>query len=485
MKKSIVYLVIFYITIIIQSCSNDSNFIVIEPPIIDLIVEIPSSNTLGVLSLKKDKAFDSYTLFTIEKSTYLINNCGQVINMWVSNYLDGKSVYLLEDGSILRAGVIENNNLNIPGIGGIVEKFDWDGNLIWEYIYSSDNFSQHHDIYPLPNGNVLLLAATRKTQAEALLAGRDPSNLSQGELYNEQMIEVMPIGSNDGMIVWEWNIWDHLIQDFDATKENFGVVENNPQLMDINYLGTSNGNPNWLHFNSMQYNESLDQIIVSSRQTSEILIIDHSTSINEAELHTGGNSNKGGDILYRWGNPIAYQKGTIDDQKLFGQHYPHWIQPTFENGGEIIIFNNGDGRPSNFSSVDIINPETSVSGEYLLESNGVYRPDIPKWSYQDPDDPTGFYSRILSSAQRLANGNTFICEGIFGRFFEIDSDGNVVWEYINPIQTSGFIMSQGETPSSNLTFRAIKYAIDYDAFKNRTLIPKNPIELSFDIGNCQ
>ena len=299
-------------------------------------------NTVGTVSITED-AFEAYTLFTIHTKTYLINNCGEVINDWTSNYLPGNSVYLLPNGNLLRAGRIVDgsSDINFGGTGGIVELFDWDGNTIWSYTYSSNNFKQHHDVYPLPNGNILMLSVSVMDEAEAIQAGRDPSFLPDSELFNEQILELEPVGSNGANIVWEWNIKNHLIQDFDNTKDNFGVIADNPQLLNINYLNGLDGSDNWLHVNSMQYNETLDQIVISSRHLSEIWIIDHTTTTSEAESSIGGTYGKGGDLHYRWGNPQSYGQGTSVDRKLFGQHYPHFIKSGLPNEGKIIVFNNG------------------------------------------------------------------------------------------------------------------------------------------------
>ncbi len=451
--------------------------------IVSIIANLYSQNTVGIIS-NSAEAYNGYTLFTSHKSTYLINNCGEIINKWTSNYIDGKSVYLLEDGSILRTGVIENTDISIPGIGGIIEKIDWDDNVIWSYTYSSSSLTQHHDIYPMSNGNILILALTKKTAAEAIQAGRDPALLDDADLYNEQVIEIAPDLINGGAsIVWEWNIWDHLIQDFDNTKDNFGVVSNSPQLLDINYLGTSDKKANWLHCNSIQYNEDLDEIIISARQMNEIYIIDHSTTTLEASLHSGGNRNKGGDILYRWGNPFAYGKGLESDQKLFGQHTPHWIPSTYNDGGKILLFNNGFGRSTEYSTVEIISPEKDMSGNYTY-TGAPYGPTNLDWSYQDPTTLTDFFSRIMSSAQRLPNGNTLICDSDSGYLFEIDNLKNKVWEYINPQRNNGDIIAQGDTPLGNLTFRAFKYELSYPAFTGRDLTPQGTIETGASLQSC-
>lgn len=441
-----------------------------------------SQNTVGTV-LNTTKSYDGYTLFTHGKSIYLINNCGQVINKWSSEFTPGFSVYLLPNGNLLRAEFNNSSGPFIPGKGGRVAIIDWDSNVIWHYNFTSSTTMQHHDVFPLPNGNILVLEIELKTKSQAILAGRNQNNLADGRLFNEKIIEVRPVGANDIEIVWEWNIWDHLIQDFDDTKSNFGNVLDNPQLLDINYLGFSQGKENWLHVNSIQYNEDLDQIVLSSRQLNEIYIIDHSTTKEESASHAGGNRGKGGDILYRWGNPVAYKAGTIDDQKLFGQHFPNWIHTGFEDEGKILIFNNGFGRNAEFSSVDIINPPQTQPGDYMLTAGKKFGPNDFDWSYVDPVDPLNFFSKIMGSAQRLANGNTLICEGTEGHFFEIDIEKNIVWDYIVPISPDG-ILTQGDTPDPSRFFRAYKYSPDYAAFNGRDMSPGDPIELNFNTDAC-
>ena len=158
-------------------------------------------------------------------------------------------------------------------------------------------------------------------------------------INSEQIIEVQPnLVTGEATVVWEWRAWDHLIQDADAAKPDFGVISEHPERIDINFLEhTSN---DWLHFNAVDYNEELDQIIISVHRFSEFWIIDHSTTTAEAAESTGGVYGKGGDLLYRWGNPLSYDQGTVDDQKLFRQHNTHWIPDPLADAGKIILFNN-------------------------------------------------------------------------------------------------------------------------------------------------
>ncbi|WP_353778871.1 aryl-sulfate sulfotransferase [Winogradskyella sp. 3972H.M.0a.05] len=445
-----------------------------------------SQNTVGIISAENGVQ-DGYTLFTNHTTTFLIDNCGRLINQWDSAFITGVAVYLLPNGNILRAGrSVGTSTIGFGGQGGIIEIFDWDGNIVWQYEYSTEEHRQHHDVFPMPNGNVLILAASVVSEADAIQAGRDPSFITEGLVYNERIIEVEPVGFDQGNIVWEWNIFDHLIQDFDNTKDNFGTVADNPQKLDVNFLNGGLGDKNWLHVNSIQYDPVLDQIVISSRNLSEIWVIDHSTTTAEAATGSGGTYGMGGDLLYRWGNPQSYRQGTEDDRQLYGQHYPHIIGQGLEDEGKIIVFNNGNGRTPGFSEVFIFDPPEDSPGVYSYTADTAYGPATPEFNYSGNSIFGDFYSAIVSGAQRLPNGNTLICEGRTGEFFEINEIGNIVWEYVNPVNNAdGTFSTQGDPPSpQNLTFRALKYAPDYGAFVGRDLTPGAPLELNPDLMPC-
>jgi len=443
-----------------------------------------AQKTVGTL-IYTNTAYEGYTLFTVDKYTFLINNCGEVIQKWTSTYLPGKSVYILPNGNLLRGEVIQNPDVPIPGIGGRLTIRSWDNDLLWSYQFSSETVTSHHDVFPLPNGNILVSLIEKRDANAAIQAGRKPDLMVDGFLYDQKIIEIEPLGTDDIRIVWEWRFWDHLIQDFDNTKDNYGSVLQNPQLLDINFLGASNGQQNWLHMNSIQYNAVYDQIIISSRHMSEFYIIDHSTTTEEASGHSGGRSGMGGDFLFRWGNPQVYRAGSSADQKLFGQHYPHWIPFGYREEGKIILFNNGFKRTPDFSSVHTIDIDQNIDGSFKKESVEGIGPRDFDWTYVDPIDSESFYSRILSSAQRLPNGNTLICEGTSGKFFELDSEDNIVWTYIQPIGNDSQPLTQGDLPSVASIFRAEKYPIDYIGFQGRNLTPGDPIELDFELSDCQ
>ncbi len=369
-------------------------------------------------------AVGEFNLFAPLRSTttYLMDNDGNIVHTWASDYTLGNSVYLLENGNLLRTGNTKSKSFEAGGAGGIVQEIGPDGTAVWEFEYDSDQVRLHHDVESLPNGNVLMIAWERKTEAEAIAAGRAPSLLNDSELWPDHIIEVSP---SSGAIVWEWHVWDHLIQDHDPTKENYGVVADHPELIDLNFsTGGPPGDADWNHTNSIDYDESLDQILLSVRNFGEIWVIDHSTTSAEAAGHVGGDRGKGGDLLYRWGNPQAYDAGSTADQQLFVQHDAQWIPTGYPGEGNILVFNNGTGRPGgNYSSVDEIVPPVDGSGNYTS-----YGPAAPVWTYV-ADNPTDFYAERISGAQRLDNGNTLICDGPNGDFIEVTPENEIVWTY--------------------------------------------------------
>jgi hypothetical protein len=353
-----------------------------------------------------------------------------VTHTWPSGYTPGEAVYMLEDGSILRTIKLTFSAL---GAGGGIQKMAGDGTVLWDFRYYDDEHLSHHDIEPLPNGNVLVIAWDYKTRAEAINNGRDPAKLVGDTLMPDHVIEVKPTGPTSGDIVWEWHVWDHMIQDFDPTKENYGVVGDHPELIDINFLGGTTGTPtaDWQHSNSIDYNGELDQILLSVCNFNEIWVIDHSTTTEEAAGHTGGNSGKGGDLLYRWGNPQTYDAGSQDDQVLFSQHDANWVNTGYPGEGNIMIFNNGVSRPAGrYSSVDEITPPVDENGNYHLSPGMPYGPEQPTWIYTS-ENPTDFYSFLFSSAERLSSGNTLICDGIGGKFIEVNPEKDTIWQYQN------------------------------------------------------
>lgn len=436
--------------------------------------------TVG-LFLNTPKAFKGYTLFAPKHNNviYLVDNEGRIVNQWKSAYEPGQSVHLKTNGNLLHCCFTKNKGFTSGGEGGRVEEFDWGGNLIWEFEYSNDQHLSHHDIAPLPNGNILMLVVEKKSYEESLAAGFNPDMLRDRQLFPDSIIEVEPTYPKGGKIVWEWRVWDHLIQNSDKNKPNYGDIAAHPELIDV----ACNGRPVpafWNHMNSIAYNPKLDQIVLSVRGCNEIWFLDHSTTTKEAASHSGGKHGKGGDLIYRWGNPAAYKRGTVADKQLVQQHDAQWIPEGYPGAGNITIFNNGYDR--GWSSIEEIVPPLDANGRYILDSGKAYGPEKPVWHYE-AKNPTDFFSSEISGAHRLPNGNTLICAGVIGNLFEITPAGETVWQYVNPMVRGG-ILAQGEVPGKdmrghlwNAVFKVHRYAPDYPGLAGRELAPKGVIEL--------
>jgi len=414
------------------------------------------------LLLNDPKAFQGYTLFAPMGSTktYLIDMQGKVVRMWEGAAKPGHTAYLLANGNMLRACEVSGKDQLFVGggggSGGRVQEFTWDGELVWDFKFSSEKQLPHHDIPKLPNGNVLMIVWEKKTSQETAAAGRKGG----GNLMPDCILEIKPTGKTTGEIVWEWHLWDHLIQDNDKSKANYGEVAAHPELVDANYgegsgaapvvkqkdldklkgIGYLGGgppgkiSPDWTHINCVSYNAGLDQIMLSVHNFHELWIIDHSTTTEEAKGHTGGKYGKGGDLLYRWGNPRAYRAGTVKEQQLFSQHNTHWIPKGLPGEGHVLVFNNGSKRPGgNYSSVDEIVLPVDADGRYPRKEGAAYGPEKALWSYTAPNK-TDFYSTFISGAQRLPNGDTLICSGADGTLFEVTTDKEILWKYVNPVK---------------------------------------------------
>ena len=436
-----------------------------------------------------------YTLFSPISSTttYLIDQHGREMHSWdsASGLRPGLSAYILDDGDLLRTGNLGNNqpgDFSAGGASGHIERISWDGQLEWSWSYSSRDYRSHHDIEPMPNGNILLIAWEEFNEQEVAQAGRNSEGENSNKavtsttLWPDLILEIKPVGTQDVEIVWEWHAWDHLIQDFDSSKDNYGDVSQHPELLDINFndaTSGASGGRDWMHCNGIDYNLELDQIALSCKNMNEIYIIDHSTTTLEASGHSGGNSGMGGDILYRWGNPEAYRAGTNSDQQLFGQHDVQWIESDRPHAGELIVFNNGNGRDTLYSSVDIIAPPEN-NGTYIKNAGEPFGPSNTSWSW---DIGTDMYAPSISGVERLPNGNTLITYGTQGTFIEVNIAGDIVWKYISPIN-SGNVLNQGESifaNNGNKVFKVRRYDMNNDAFRDKILTPGDYIETWSDL----
>ena len=445
--------------------------------------------TVGLISYKPWKSMDGYNLMYPhnQPDVFLLNNCGEIVHVWEGEEgrRPGNTAYILENGNVVkthRSADISADAIWAGGGGESVEIVSWENLSLWTFSLNTETERLHHDIAVLPNGNVLMVAWEKITEEEAIAMGRDTALLTEGELWPDKIIEVDP--TNDE-IVWQWRAWDHLIQDFDETKPNFGIVSENPGRINVNF-DTNAGKADWMHVNAIDYDALNDQVIISVPTFNEAWVIDHSTSTEEAASSNGGFSGKGGDLMFRWGNPAAYDQGTADDQKLFYQHDVQFIDdfllPSHPLYGKFAAFNNRVGE--DFSTVVVWdNTYDMYDGAFLFE-NDRFLPEDFTSSTTHPI-PQEMYSTGLSSVQILSNDNMLITDGRNGYSFELTPDNEIVWEYVTPFK-GGFPVNQGDSLeiNNNLTFRMKRYPVDYAGFNGKVLEGDGFIEMGTDVEFC-
>jgi hypothetical protein len=351
---------------------------------------------LGVLSLGSVNAqkYNGYTLYSQQNgSTAILMDTNQVAFKTWSGLSSNTtySAYLEPGGYLTRAASNTGNSFSGGPISGRVQRHDYNGNLVWDFKYSTSDYCTHHDICPMPNGNVLVIAYERRTGTETSAMGGN----SAIEMWPDKIVEIQPAGATTGNVVWEWKSWDHLMQNVNSAKPNYVTsLADHPERLNINYKQTKD----WLHMNGVDYNPILDQIAFSSHNLNEWYIIDHSTTTAEAATSTGGNSGKGGDILYRWGNPAAY--GATGTAILNVTHDAHWIPEGSPNAGRLVGFNN-KGVSASQSSVDQI--VTPINGyTYNITAGQAYGPS----TYNDRHACNGYSIAIWEA---LSNCVMAIC----------------------------------------------------------------------------
>ncbi|MDI1355407.1 MAG: aryl-sulfate sulfotransferase [bacterium] len=324
----------------------------------------------------------------------------------------GYSSYLEPGGTLVRSVTVPNTTFMGGGACGRIQKVNYSGAITWDFTYSSNTYYTHHDHCVLPNGNVLLISYELKTNAELAAAG-GTANLAS--MWPDKIIEVQPTGASTGSIVWEWHSWDHLVQNVDPLKANYqSSIVNHPELLNINYVPSKD----WLHCNGLDYNPMLDQITLSSHFMNEFYVLDHSTTSAQAASHTGGNAGKGGDFLYRWGNPAAYQAAGT---KIFNVvHDAHWIPEGHPNAGRLVGFNN-QGVSLTASSIDQIMPPRN-NYNYTITPGAGYQPS----SYLQRLSGFG-YSSNEGNSEQYPNGNQLVCVAIAGKIYELNPTGTPIF----------------------------------------------------------
>ncbi len=427
--------------------------------IVMVISTLHAYTQAGGVKLNTPEAVNGYVLLKqVDFDTYyLINNCGEIVNSWN-----------IEDAFFNHAKLLPNGNLLYFDENNIQER-DWNNEIVNSIFLNSSDIMIDYEVIKMNNGNYLSVGRKRKSTEEFIDLGFSLS------IQSPFVVDVvMEIDYNSGDILWEWDISDHIIQERDPSAGNYGVVADHPELLNVDAISDFD----WTIYesfmiNGMDFNEELEQIALSIRKLSEVIIIDKSTTTEEAATGEGGNSGKGGDVLFRWGNPENYGQGAgTNARKLYFQHNPKWAT-TGPYEGKLTAFNNGLNRPFSgapFSEAPVIDTGVDENGNYFIDGNDQFASGSPAFIYRSATVQDNFFSGYLSGAQLLSNGNAFITVGEVGELKEFDINGNLVWE---------FRYASGETP-----FRTEKYTEDFPGFVGLDLSPKGFLPGSDAFDGC-
>jgi Arylsulfotransferase (ASST)/Secretion system C-terminal sorting domain len=324
----------------------------------------------------------------------------------------GYSTYMMPGGFFWRS-VKKTTIIGGGGVTGGIQKLDWNGNVLFDYTLNTATNVIHHDFCPLPNGNFLVIAYEVLPAGAVTAAG----GTFAASVQSEKIMEIQPTGATTSNVVWEWKLWDHICQSTDAAKPNYVTsIVNNPQLLNVATIT----NKDFCHMNGIDYDSVNNRIIFSSHFLNEIYIIDHSTTTAQAAAHVGGNSGKGGDLLYRWGRTSNYGAGSTGDI-INVIHDGHLVKQGPMKGALGFFHNKGVGGST--SSADYITPPLAGSN-YTITAGQAYAPS----TYLKHVVP-GLSSNNMGSTEEFPNGNVMVCSALQGTFKELDSNGNTLWSY--------------------------------------------------------
>jgi len=382
----------------LTSCSDNSDNSSLE------MEEATTVDTDESMAMSSTVDTNSYILAVApDTGVYLINHDGDTVFDWnLEGDQLGNDAELQSDGSMVATIKVDDPQITFGGYGGSFRKINADQTTEWEVNYAGNTYISHHDVNYLSNGNILFPIWEKVSAAEASEMGFS----GNFDIYPDAIIEMNPITQE---VVWEWHVTDHVVQDQDNGKENYGVIGSNPNKININY-NDDQTDGDITHINGITLDETNDLLYMTVNFYSEVWVIDHSTTTEEAATSTGGNYGLGGDLVYRFGNPLAYDN--VGEVSLNRVHYPNLF-----DGNKMLVFANNkyDGQ----SAV----VEYELSPPYELMAGQDNEPSIT-WEFTDSD----LYSNGLGSGVRMSNGNTLISEGT-GTIWEVNSSGDVLWKY--------------------------------------------------------
>jgi len=384
------------------------------------------------LTYRNPEALGGYTLVTPigGDAVYLIDEMGRIVHKWnVPNFQPGYG-FLIPGGNLLVRGqpLVESGvAIGEPaGNADILLELDWDSNEIWKW----EHEGFHHDMVRMSNGHTLVIVweLVPENLAQRIKGGlpqQTVQKVTSNKDFMSFILQGVGVGGRprlEGMLsdaLWEIdlagqpvNIW-HAYEHFDPEVDVIGPLDF----------------PNeWTHINGIEMTPA-GQVLISSQKLDQILKI----------------SWPDGEVLWKWGGPGC----------LSHQHHP-----TITPDGTLLVFDNGTHHPiqgrSRVVEVDM------DSGEIVWQfvSSPVF----------------SMLSLHIAGAERLANGNTLICEGESGRLVEVTREGQICWEWISPF------IHDFKGVAAAMLFRAHRYLADGPELAGRELDPAPFTELNREWG---
>jgi Arylsulfotransferase (ASST) len=397
----------------------------------------PSIYPTGTTTYDPTQTWNGYTVLTVlgKPGALVIDMNGNVLKQWEGlNNSAGGPARILPNGEIISAsGTRPQHQESLALV-----QLEFAGKELWRLSGAEEieiaegekvkSLRQHHDWQreDFPAGYYSPEAKPKSKGANTLVlthTNADHKDISDLTLEDDRIIEYSP----NGKVLWQWLGSDHVDEyGFDAAaraaiKSGAGAFAG--PTATTGTTAAPRRDFDWLHINSATYvgpNKWFDagdqrfapnNVIISSRQASFVAIIA-----------------RNGKVVWRIGPDFTQSAEQRKIGQMIGQHHAHIIPKGLPGAGNLLVFDNGG-----VSGYGYITPMASNGYGALARASSRVVEINPStlemiWSYAAGDS---FYAANISSAQRLANGNTLITEGPSGRVFEVTAAKKIVWEYIS------------------------------------------------------
>ena len=376
---------------------------------------------------RDSRSIGGYTLITPigGDMTCLLDEEGRIVHRWQAPGFQPGYGYLLPGGHLLvRGQPLNQQDAGIATAGGqadILVELDWEGKEIWRWEHSAF----HHDMCRMPNGNTLVItwAQMPGDLAEKVRGFIEPElaeRLLEDEDHFRFIMKGLGVGGRPRDLT---GFLGDAIVEISPSGEPVNTWYSWEHLdPETDIVCCREFRHEWSHANSIEYRDG--EVLISFRELSTLMRI----------------SWPDGKVLWKYGSG-----------KISHQH-----DATFTSDGRMMVFDNGPHHP--------IVPRSRVI-EIDMKTDEIV------WQYY-PQHVFSFFSGHIAGAERLANGNTLICEGQSGRIFEVTPDCDVCWEWISPFA----LPFKGVTCS--MLFRAHRYLSDGPELTGKTMDGKDCEELN-------